>query len=141
MYRFFAGSLGREFVEAFARILIVRKGGLQVFVVIVLIQLRPKRSESRLGISHEAVIDLGPPAQLLSTDVNLNNGGILGKKLLIRKICPDHQQKIAIHHRVVTRRKSQQSGHSHVKRVVVLDVLFPAHRMHNRSIQLARKFD
>jgi hypothetical protein len=38
-------------------------------------------------------------------------------------------------------RKSEQAGHAHVKRVIVLDELFPAHRMHDRGFQLAREFD
>ena len=64
-----------------------------------------------------------------------------GKELLIGKVRSDHQQQVAVHHGVIAGGKSQQAGHPHVERVVVLDELLSAHRMHNRGFQFARKLD
>ena len=78
-------------------------------------------------IPDNAIIEPGTPAELFSTDVNLDDGRILGKELLVRKVRSDHHQKVAIHHCVIAGRKSEETGHAHVERVVVLDELLPAH--------------
>ena len=114
---------------------------LQVIVVPVLFQLWQERLQCRLRIPHKTVVDLCASAELFSTKVNLDDGRILGKELLVRKVRPNHHQKVAIHHRVIAGRKSEQTGHAHVERVVVLNELFPAHRMHDRGVELARHFD
>ena len=49
------------------------------------------------------MVELGTPAQLFSPNVDLDNGGVFRKELLIREVCADHQQRVAIHHREVTR--------------------------------------
>jgi D-arabinose 1-dehydrogenase-like Zn-dependent alcohol dehydrogenase len=38
---------------------------------------------------------------------------------MIRKVSSDHQQEVAVHHRVIAGGKSQQSGHTHVEWVVI----------------------
>jgi hypothetical protein len=53
-------------------------------------------------------------------------------KLAIRKIRTEHQQHVAIEHRIVTRRKANQTCHADVIRIVPLDVFLAAHRMHHR---------
>ena len=108
-----------------------------MLVVIGLAELWQERPNGRLRVSDKAVVDLGAPAELFSTDVDLDDRRVLGKELLVRKIGSDHQQQVAVHHRVIAGRKSEQAGHAHVKRVVVLDELLPAHRMHDRGLQLA----
>jgi hypothetical protein len=69
------------------------------------------------------------------TDVNLDDRGIARKELLVRKVGPDHQQQVGVHDRMIAGRESEQAGHPDVKRIVVFDELFPAHRVHNRRIQ------
>ena len=56
-------------------------------------------------------------------------------ELPIRKISPEHQQDVAVEHRVVARRESDQPGHADVVGIVPLDVLLAAHRMHHRRLQ------
>src|SRR5216684_1276642 len=92
MDRFLAGPLGREFVEALTRLFIVFQRSLQMFVVVVLGQFWQKSSQSRPGISHKAVVNLGASSQLFSADIDLDDRGILREKRLVRKIGPDHEQ-------------------------------------------------
>ena len=121
MDRSLARSVGREFIQALARFPVVFERGLQVLIVFFVFQSWQKGAQRRLRVPHKAVINLGAPAQLFSPDVDLHHRRILGIELLIREVGPDHQQQVAVHHGVIARRKSQQAGHAHVERVVVLD--------------------
>ena len=64
-----------------------------------------------------------------------------GIELLIGEVGANHQQHIAVHHGVIAGRESEQPCHAHIEGVVVLDELFPAHRMNDGSFQLVREFD
>ena len=62
---------------------------------------------------------------LLAAHVHLHDFRILRIELLIREIGAEHQQGIAVHHRVIAGRKAQQPRHADVVRVVVLDEFLP----------------
>ena len=79
--------------------------------------------QCRLRIPHKTVVHLCAPPELLSAKINLDDGCVLGKELLVRKVRSNHQQKIAVHHRVIAGRESEETGHAHVERVIVLDEL------------------
>ncbi len=81
---------GKEFIEALACLSIMFKRGLQVRIELVLVEFRQKGAYGCLRISDKAVVDLCAPAQLFSTDINLNNLCILGIELLVRKVRSDH---------------------------------------------------
>ncbi len=130
-----------QFIEALACLSIMFKRGLQMRLRLVLVQFWQKRANGCLRISNKAVVDFCAPAQLFSTDINLNNGRVLGIELLVRKIGSDHQQHLTVHHGVIARGKAEQAGHTHIERVVILDELFATHRMHNRGVQFARERD
>ena len=136
MDRLSVSFAGGEFIETFARFLIMFDRSLQVIVVPVLFQLWQERLQCRLRIPHKTVVHLCAPPELLSAKINLDDGCVLGKELLVRKVRSDHQQKIAVHHRVIAGRKSEQSGHAHVERVVVLDEFLSPQRMHDRGVEL-----
>ena len=114
---------------------------LQMLVARVLFEVRQKRLESCLSVTHKTVIHFRAAAQLLSPEIDLDDRRVLWKKLLVGKIRPDHEQEIAIHHRVIAGRKTEQASHSHIERIVVLDELFSAQRVHDWSVQLARECD
>jgi len=95
----------------------------------------------RLGVHHETVVDLGAPAELLAAEVDLHDGRVRGKELLVREVRPDHQQEVTVHHGVIAGGEAEQPGHAHVERIVVLDELLSAHGMHDGSVQLARELD
>jgi hypothetical protein len=56
-------------------------------------------------------------------------------ELTIGKIGAEHQQHIAIEHRIVTGGEADQTGHSDIVRVVPLDVFLAAQCVHHRRLQ------
>jgi len=110
-------------------------------VIAILFQLRQKSLECHFGIADQPVVELGATAKLFSANVDLDNGRVLGKKLLIREIGADHEQSVAVHHRKVTGGKSEQAGHTDIERIVVLDKLLPAQCVDDRCIQFAGERD
>jgi hypothetical protein len=112
----------------------------QMGLVRVLLQFRQEGSQRRLRVPDKAVVDLGAPAELFPTEIDLDDGRVFGEKLVVGKVRSDHEQQVAVHHGVIAGRKSQQTGHSYVKGVVVLDELLPAHGMHDSPAEpLIRK--
>ena len=80
-------------------------------------------------------------AELLPAKINLNDRGFLRIKLLIRKVGADHEQEIAIHHGVISGRKTEQTRHAYVEGIVIFNELFPAQGMHNRCFQFGCEGD
>ncbi len=105
MDRLPALSVCRQFIEALACLSIMFERGIQVRIELVLVEFRQKGANGCLRIPYEAVIDFCAPAQLFSTDVNLDDRCVLGKELLVRKVRSDHQQHVAVHHGVIARGK------------------------------------
>jgi hypothetical protein len=73
---------------------------------------------------------------LFPTKVDLYDGRVLGKELLVWKVRADHQQDFTIHYGDVAGRESEKPGHADVERIVILDELLAAQSMHNGSLQL-----
>ena len=48
---------------------------------------------------------------------------------------PEHQQHVAIEHRVIAGREPDQPGHADVVGVLPLDMLLAAHRVHHRRLE------
>src|SRR5690242_3194033 len=103
----------------------------------VLAKFREQGMQGCLYVSHKAIIKLCASAQLLSQSINLDDGCVFRKELLVRKICTEHEQHVTVHHCMIARRKSYQSGHTHIKWIVIFDEFFPSHGVYDRSIQLA----
>src|SRR5437588_2283913 len=102
---------------------------LQVRIILVLLELWYKGPQRCFRIPDEAEVQLGTASELFTAYIDLHNSGVLWEKLLIREVRANHQQRLAVHHCVIAGRKSEQTRHSHVERVVVLDELFPPHCM------------
>jgi hypothetical protein len=80
---------------------------LQVVVIGVLFQLWQKRAQRAFNVAYKSIVQLGPPPELFSAKINLNNGRVSRKKLLVGKVSSKHEQGIAIHHGMVTGGKSE----------------------------------
>src|SRR3984957_19113652 len=102
--------------------------------VLILLQPWQQRSQRSLCVSHKAVINFTATPKLLTSDIDLHNGRVLRKELLIGKIGADHQQRIAAHHGVIAGGESEQAGHPYIKRVVILDELLAAEGVHDGSL-------
>src|SRR5246127_1066892 len=110
-------------------------------LVLVLLQLRQKRSECGFRVPYKPEVNLRATSKLFPAKIDLHDSCVLRKELLIREVRSNHQQRFTIHHRVIAGRESEQTSHTHAKRVVVLDELFSAHGMNDGSIELARQLD
>src|SRR4029077_18166957 len=135
MAPFLFSAFGRKLVQAFSCFAIMFDALLEMFVLGVLLKLREKRLERRLRIAHKSVVQLCAPAELFSAKIDLDNRCVSWEKLLIRKVSANHEQGGAVHHGVVTGGKSEKPSHADMKRVVVLDELLPAQRMHDRGVE------
>jgi hypothetical protein len=93
------------------------------------------------NISNKAEVNFGAAADLFSPKVDLHCGRVLGVERLVREVSAEHHQHIAIHHCEVAGRKSQQSGHADVERIVILDEFFPAIGVQDWRLQLAGELD
>src|SRR5580700_7985887 len=105
-----------------------------MMVVLVLFQLRQKPAESSLRVANKPEVNLRAASELFPAKIDLHYGCVLRKELLIREVRSNHQQRFAIHHRVIAGGESEQTSHAHAERVVVLDELFSAHGMNDGSI-------
>ena len=74
---------------------------------------------------------------LLGPDIDLRDADArsLRIELPIGKVGPEHQQDVAVEHRVIAGRKADQPGHADVVGVLPLDMLLAAQRMHHRRLE------
>src|SRR6266849_8504103 len=89
----------------------------------VLLQLQQQGSDRRLCIPYEAEVNLGATSELFTANVDLHDRRLLGVEVLIRKICSEHKQHIAVHHGAIAGRESEQDCHTDVEGIVILDEL------------------
>ena len=138
---FLTGMPSGQIVQAFARRAIMLNRFLQMRFVWILRQLRQQRSKRALYVPNEAEVHLAAAADLFSAKVDLYDGYVLGIKRLIGKIRSQQYQYIAIHHREVAGRESEQARHPDVERIVVLDKFLATQGVHDRRLELAGKLD
>jgi hypothetical protein len=107
----------------------------------VLLQQRQQRLDCRPDVAHDGKIDRRPATDVLSPDVDLGNAHArpLRIELPIGKIGAQHQQDIAIEHRVIAGGEPNQPGHADVVGVVPLNVLLAAHGMDHRRFETLRQ--
>src|SRR5215469_4881668 len=137
--RLFARLSCCQFVQVLTRLAVMLQGVLQMSFGLILPQLWHQGSQCSLRVSHETKVNLRASSELLASNVNLNDGCVFRKELLVREIGSNHQQDFASHHGVIPGGVSEQAGHADIKRIVVLDKLFPAQGVHDRRLQLARE--
>src|SRR5260370_3750498 len=131
-----AARLARcQLIQPFASLFVVLKASVKISAVGLLVQHRSERIQSVLHVAYQSKVDRSTPPDLLATQVNLKNLCLLRKELRIRKIRAEHQQRIAVHHRVVTGGEAEQASHAYVIWIVVLDELLTTQRVHNGSLK------
>ena len=73
-------------------------------------------------------------------DINLNDFRIRRVERAIRELGTQQDQRVGVHHGVEAAGETDQTGHPHIKGVVVLDVLFTAQGVDNRGLKLTGEF-
>jgi hypothetical protein len=137
MNRFPAGRADGQIVEGLARSGVVLARLREVGLVAFLLQQQKQGGEGRFYVADHAEIDRGAASDLLGTQIDLHDAHTpsLRIELAVRKIGPEHQQDVAVEHRVVARREADQPGHADVVRVVPFDIFFAAHGMHHGRLE------
>ena len=141
MNRALAGLSCCQIVESFARFAVMVATGIEVGAVGFLIDTWKQCGERLRGASCNTEVQVASSPQLFLADIDLQNAGILGIKLLVGEISSQHQQSITIHHGVIARSESKQAGHAYVVGIVVLDELFSPHGVHNWRLELRCQLD
>ena len=101
----------------------------------VLRQLGQHGLQRQLHIAKKPQLQAAAVAQRFGSQVDLRDVAVLRVELPIGEVGAEHQQRVAVFHRQVTRGKADQPGHADVIRVVVLDMLLAAQRMHDGCVQ------
>ncbi len=138
---FFPGRAGGEIIQPFAGFSIVIKTLVQMISILFRREFWHQGLQRSLYVADQPEIDFGPPANLLWTTIDLDDRGVLREELLIWKICPKHQERVAIHHCVITRRKTEKTCHADIEGIIIFNVFLPSHRMDDWRAQLARSVD
>ncbi len=97
-----------------------------------------QRTQRHGGLLHPADqsdVDRGAATELLAADVDLHDLRLLRIELPVREVGAEHQQRVGLLHGAVPRRETEQPRHADVVRVVLLDVLLAAQRVHDRCLQ------
>src|ERR1700675_2150723 len=94
-------SLG-EVIEPRTGFAVVDQASVEVRPVGFHGELRQQRLDRGADIADQAKIELAAAAKILRPDVELRDLAVHWKKLLVRKIRPQHQQRVAGVHRRVT---------------------------------------
>ncbi len=89
------------------------------------------------NVSDDREVDCRTAADVLRPDIDLRNARAAAFRieLPIREVRPEHQQDVAVEHRIVAGRETDQSGHTYVIGVVPFDVFLAAHGVHHRRLE------
>ena len=80
-------------------------------------------------------LDRHPAADLLAAHVDLDHRHPVREERPVGEVGAEHDQGVAVLHGPVPGAEPDQPGHPHVVRVVVLDELLAAERVHDRRLQ------
>ena len=130
-----------QLVEILARLGVVGARRVEELRVRLLLELGQKRDHRVGDVAHDAQRQMAAVAEALGADVDLRHRGALGIELAVGKVAAQQQQRVAGLHRRIARGEADQAGHADIERIVVLDMLLAAQRMHDRRVELARQLD
>jgi len=89
-----------------------------------------------LHAAHKADINRGSPAQILTSDINLNDFCLGRIKLSVGEVGAKQKQNIAAFNRPVAGCEAKQASHADVIRVVIFNELLTPQSMNHRCLQL-----
>ena len=100
------------------------------------LETQEQRLDGRADIADDAEVDGHAPPDDFAPDINLGDASPTAARieLAVGKIGPEHEQDVAVEHRVIARREADQPRHPDVKRVVPFDMLFAFEGMDDRRL-------
>ena len=105
--------------------------------VALLLEQRQQRRERRAHVADDAEIDRRAATDVLRPEIDLRDADTAPSRieLAIGEVGPEHQQDVAVEHRVVAGREADQPGHADVVGIVPFDMLLAAQRVHHRRLE------
>jgi len=119
----------RELVEPLSCVHVVRPGRLQECALSLSLDARQQCLHRLADIADETELQARALSEGAGIMVDLCDLRLRRIEVPVGKIGAEHQQRVAVHHRVVAGRKADEARHSDVERVVPLDVLLAAQRV------------
>ena len=115
--------------------------GFQIFSVRLCVQHRHQRLQRFAHIAPNSEIEPASPSQTVNPDVDLRDLALRRQEFVVWKISAQEDQKVAFVDRLVSHPESNQTGHSHVIRIVVFDERLSSVGMRSRSFNFLRESD
>src|SRR6202051_3130858 len=112
MDRFSTGMAGGQSVKILAGLAVVLERMIQVSGIVLRLKFGDERGQRGFHVPDQTQINFGAPANLFSPNVDLDDGRVFRKKLLIWEVGSKHQERVAIHHRVIAGGKTKTSSHT-----------------------------
>ena len=110
---------------------------IQIASIGLRVEPRQQGIQRRRDIADDTEADRRTAAELFRPEIDLRDaGGALGVELAIGKIRPQHQQRVAVVHRIVAGGEADQPGHADAVGVLPFHVLFTPERVDHRALQL-----
>ena len=94
-----------------------------------------QRVQRCLNITSKAEFQFASPPEALRTNVDLRNSCLAGVELNVGKVCSEHEERIAGHHRLVARGETDETGHADIVWIIVLDMLLAAQGVNNGCLE------
>ena len=130
-----------ELVQPFAGPPVMRGHPVQVRRIGLGRDQRQQRIDRVLDGADQRNVDRHPAADLLAPHVDLDHRYPARIKLPVGEVGAEHDQRVAVLHRPVTRAESDQPGHPHIVGIVILDELLAAERVQHGCPQRFREAD
>ena len=127
---------GGQLVEILAGLAIVVLVDFQETRVVVGRKPRQQGVQRGADIPDQPHGQLGPAAQMMTANIDLDDIAVVGEEIAIREIGAQHHQQVAFLERLVTRREPDQAGHAYVEGVVVFQRLLAAQGVDDRGFKL-----
>ncbi|MNE63756.1 hypothetical protein D3C80_1591280 [compost metagenome] len=102
--------------------------------------MREQGRECGFDIANQRHIDLAVRTNAAGINIDLDDFRVRRIERAIGELRAEQHQRVGVHHGVEAAGKTDQAGHSHVVRVIVLHMFFAAQGMNNRCFQFAGKF-
>src|SRR5258708_7488375 len=133
--------LSGKAIETSSGAAIVRRHAVEVLRVAFHGQQRQQCINRVADRAGERDLDGHPAADLLSSDIDLDHWDTYWVERAVRKVRPEHQQRVTVLHRPIARTEADEPSHANVVWVVVLDELLPAKGVDNRRLECCCDLD
>src|SRR6266851_1354999 len=133
--------LSGKAIETSSGAAIVGRHAIEVLRVVLHGQQRQQCINRVPDCADERDLDGHPAADLLASDIDLDHWDTFWVERAVRKVRPEHQQRVTVLHCPIARTEADEPSHADVVWVVVLDELLTAKGVDHRRLERRRDLD